>query len=458
MENQVLREFLDRNYKKRLNIHCLGDAMIDEYFEVKINRISPEYPVPVMLSTGKTIQKPGGVANVAYQFKNLNVDSSLIFVGSIQNAEFFTKNGLNVGCWAGGSIPIKRRYVENNIQVAPRLDIENKFYGYKNEDSLNQEVKKLLNKMRDYEKPDVVVFSDYDKGFFNNKENPFKEFYSGVKNIVDPKSGPLEKWKGCDIFKPNSKEALELTGKENWKDQSSFLQNKLKCRSVVITQGGEGVVGIHDGEFFEFKNENKVVVESVVGAGDCFVAFLAASIGHGFDVLDAVEIAFKAGASYVQNRMNRPIVLAELFENKIVKPEDLNKRDFKLVFTNGCFDILHKGHLETLKFAKEKGEKLVVALNTDKSIKKFKDKNRPIVPLEHRMAVMASLKFVDFVVSFDEQTPLEIIMKIKPDVLVKGADYAFDDIVGADIVTEVHQSPIISDFSTSKIISDYLNR
>jgi D-beta-D-heptose 7-phosphate kinase/D-beta-D-heptose 1-phosphate adenosyltransferase len=221
---------------------------------------------------------------------------------------------------------------------------------------------------------------------------------------------------------------------------------------VVITHGGDKVVGLDGNDFFSYCPKKAVSVASVVGAGDCFCAFFAMSLGHGFKIAEATEIAWNAGALYVQGKMNRPITPAELSPNGIVEPEDLRDRDFKLVFTNGCFDLLHDGHIKTLEFAKEKGQKLVVALNTDASIRRLKGEGRPVMPLEQRMRVMANLKPVDFVVSFDEDTPLEVIKKIRPDVLVKGQDYQLENIVGADIVPEVCRAPIIPGLSSSNFI------
>lgn len=459
MEVQILKEFLKRNQQKKLKIHCAGDAMIDEYYKVKVNRISPEHPVPVMVCQNNFVRKPGGSANVAYQFKHLNVDTKLICFSDPEANKVFDDHNLNrlqSQPSLNACLPIKRRYLDNGIQVAPRHDFEKKLCGLN-----KKEISNLIFSFGDQikkHKPDVAVLSDYNKGFFIDSEVNILDYYKDVITIVDPKTGDLAKWKGCTIFKPNSKEAQDLSGCDFWKDQAKYLQEHIGCEAVVITFGGEKVAGIWKNEFFEYLPNKQVFVESVIGAGDCFAAFFAASIGHGFNPIESAEIAWNAGAVYVQQRMNRPVVPAELIEDKIVQPEDLRNRDFKLVFTNGCFDILHKGHLQTLRFAKGKGDKLVVALNTDDSIKRFKSKNRPVVPLEHRMAVMAALEFVDFVVCFDEETPQNVIRKIVPDVLVKGGDYEIENIVGADIVPEVYRSPILAESSTTKFLNDYFSK
>lgn len=456
--SKIIDDFLNCNRSNRPVIHCVGDAMIDEYYDVKVNRISPEFPMPIMHSKDHSVTlRPGGAANVAAQFRHFDVYAKLFcFPDRVANRVFLSydndfdthwhSNSLNLNA----TLPVKRRFLDNGIQVT-RHDIEVPNCGL-----TEQEINIVVTDLGKYlgeKKHDVnvAILSDYNKGFFLSPRRVL-EFYKGVKTIVDPKKGPLEKWQGCTIFKPNAVEAEALTGLKDWRVQSKYIQKVLGCESVVITQNSQQVAGIHKGEFF-IHQSTPVNVDSVVGAGDCFSAFLAMAVAHGFEIPEAVEIADTASSVYVQHRMNRPVCPAELVTHQIVNPEDLYNRDFRLVFTNGCFDILHKGHLDTLKFAKSKGEKLVVALNSDESIKRLKGDSRPIVPLEQRLAVMANLKDVDFVCSFDEDTPLEIIKKIRPDVLVKGGQYELEKIVGADIVPEVYRAPMIDGLSTTSILS-----
>jgi D-beta-D-heptose 7-phosphate kinase/D-beta-D-heptose 1-phosphate adenosyltransferase len=433
--------------------------MVDEYYKVKVNRISPEHPVPVMVCQNEVVRKPGGSANVAYQLKHLNVEAKLVCFHDPSAANVFLDHHiccLNSSSNFSCALPIKRRYLDNGIQVAPRHDFERPLCGLA-PDQIDLFSKDFFSTILQH-KPDVVILSDYDKGFFNSSQHKIIDYYKDVITIVDPKKGPVDKWKGCTIFKPNSKEAAEISGKNTWQEQAKFFKQELGCEAVVITFGGEKVVGISGNDFFEFVPNKKVLVESVIGAGDCFAAFFAAAIGHGFNPVESAEIAWEAGSVYVQQRMNRPVVPAELSPDKIVSPKDLRERDFKLVFTNGCFDILHKGHIETLKFAKSKGDKLVVALNTDESIKSFKDKSRPVVPLEHRMAVISSIEHVDFVVSFNEDTPIKAIESIMPDVLVKGDGYQIKNVVGFDLVPEVFIAPSVEQASTTKFIDEWAKR
>lgn len=452
-----LQEFLQKNRSQNLKIHVLGDAMIDEYHEVKVNRISPEFPMPIMWSphSNKT-RKPGGAANVVYQFKHFNVDPLLFCFYDDKAAKVFEEHHIQ---WASAPfsgiearLPIKRRFLDGGVQVV-RHDIESENCGLDEHllDFVTQHLESVITKER---KPDVAILSDYNKGFFASEEYNILDFYRDVTTIVDPKNGPLSKWEGCTIIKPNAKEAFDLTGRKTWREQAKHIQNETGCEGVVITFGGEKVAGVWHDDFFCYQPDTKVEVESVIGAGDCFCAIFAMAIGHSFSVPEAAEIAWSSGSVYVQNKMNRPIVPAELCPRGIVENGlDLASRDFKLVLTNGCFDILHEGHLETLRFAKSQGDKLVVALNSDESIKRLKGPERPLKPLDQRMKVMAALEMVDFVVSFEEDTPFEVINKIKPDVLVKGSDYKRTEIVGADIVPEVLTAPLISGLSTTGFLN-----
>lgn len=454
----LIESFLERT-KNRLRIQCIGDAMVDEYYDVSVNRISPEFPMPIMRAySDKPQRRPGGVANVAHQFRHFNVDVQLLcFTDNLLNkvlAEYdlsvVGETALNVQDW-GAFIPVKRRFLDGDIQVT-RLDVEQGDYGLRNN---IHEFCRVANGAQKHSKlPDVAIFSDYDKGYFRSPDEFYLEHCraNGVMTIVDPKYAPLWKWKGCTVFKPNAKEAEELSGRSEWINQTAYFKKELECEAVVITQSGNGVVGQWGNDYFEYRPDNKVDVKSSVGAGDCFVAFLAMAIGYGFEGREAVEIAYEAGAQYVQGNLNRPITAAELSNTKIVRPQDLASRDFTLAFTNGCFDLLHSGHLHTLQFASQKADKLVVALNSDDSVKRLKGPERPVKELSERMSIMAALEMVDFVTYFDEDTPLECIKACKPHALIKGGEYGDGEIVGEDIVPETFRVPMVEGKSTTKLV------
>jgi D-beta-D-heptose 7-phosphate kinase/D-beta-D-heptose 1-phosphate adenosyltransferase len=453
--------FLESNANKKIKVAVIGDSMLDEYFDVSVKRISPEFPIPIMRSEDELSQvKPGGAANVAYQFKNFNVDIDLYsFVdenaaAKLQACGVSTSNCLLID----NLIPRKRRFYSNNFAII-RWDIEQDNYGY-SEEELNdlcfQLSEKIKQKISEY---DVVIFSDYNKGVFN------KFLCDLVANctisIVDPKAGNPSRWKNCTIFKPNASEALALSGKKTLEDAGFFLLENVNCKSVVLTQGGDGISVFVDQKVFPIRPTHTLPpVESVIGAGDCAIAFLAMASARGFDCLEAANLAWQAGTIYVKNRYNKPIELKDI-ENledaakaKIITNSDLqnfNNRNYKLVFTNGCFDILHAGHIENLKFAKKLGDKLIVAVNSDASVGENKP-GRPINKLVDRMNMLASLEFVDYVVCFNEKTPLELIQIIRPDVLVKGSEYNAVDIIGYDLVPEVVTVPMYPNLSTTILV------
>lgn len=457
----TIKQFLEKNQKYESHISLVGDSMIDEYYKVSVNRISPEYPIPIMLTDpnlhGEVVCKPGGAANVARQFKHFNVDTSLFSFSDsllsdvLNQHEISINNVLSIQEYNGAHVPVKRRYTDGDIQVA-RWDKESKNYGLdlKVLKSLQEEMQDILLKNSSWYQ--TAILSDYNKGFFFGDDN-WINFFPDSYTIVDPKDIPLSRWKGCEVFKPNYKEAVKLSGGiENWKTQARYFKKELGCQAVIITCGGDGVKGIWNDEYIEFCPNDKVKVMSVVGAGDCFCAGLAMALSHRFVGKELIEVAYEFGAQYVQHDFNRPITPAELIKDKLIQPEDLIKRDYKLVFTNGCFDVLHDGHLQTLRFAKSKGDKLVVALNSDDSIRRLKGDSRPIKNLQQRLNIMAAFECVDFVVSFDENTPQELLKIIKPNVLVKGSQYELNEIIGADIVEEVYRAPMIDGLSTTDLV------
>jgi len=416
--------------------------------------------MPIMLTDpelhGSATYKPGGVANIAFGLRHFNATSELFSFSDplldqvLAQNNLFGNSSISLQGY-NGRVPVKHRYLDGHIQVV-RWDEESRNYGLTDE-QLKKFQKKMQSLMlRDSSCYRHAVLSDYNKGFFSGDEN-WIQYLPDSYTIVDPKAAPLSRWRGCEVFKPNYKEAVKLSGGlMNCDSQARYFKKELGCEAVLITCGGDGVKGFWRDEKIDFCPESKVKVLSVVGAGDTFCAGLALAVSHNFTGQEAVEIAYEFGSQYVQHDLNRPITPAELSKDKIVEPEDLAKRDYKLVFTNGCFDILHDGHLNTLRFAKSKGDKLVVALNSDASIKRLKGEDRPIKKLEQRANLMAAFEFVDFVVSFDEDTPQEVLEKIRPDVLVKGSQYELGKIVGADIVKEVYRAPMVDGVSTTALI------
>jgi D-beta-D-heptose 7-phosphate kinase/D-beta-D-heptose 1-phosphate adenosyltransferase len=454
--SDLILNFLEKDVGHKLQINVIGDAMIDEYYQVDVSRISPEFPIPVYQSRSEEPTSgyiPGGAANVARQFEHFNIDVDLVSLVSPLSKNIFNGFGIRTDYSKTVDslvVPVKKRIYCDDTPLV-RWDFEQDNYGL-------EDIKKHLFDL-DIPTSDFNIFSDYSKGVFCVPW--FRKFIKKAPSIVDPKRNFIDFWEDCTIFKPNANEAKTLSEKKHWQDQADFFMDSLRCDGVVITQSSDGVVGKQD-DYFEIRPEaHKIKPESVIGAGDCFVSFLAMALARGFNLNEASRIAFAAGSYYVQRKHNKPISPAEMLiiaNKKVIRnPSILKNRNFKLVFTNGCFDILHAGHLSTFEFAKTKGDKLVVALNSDKSVKKLKGSSRPIIDEANRIKMIEALNMVDFVVCFDEETPFDVIKEICPDVLVKGGDYQGIDIVGKDIAKETFIAPFVPGLSTSKIIQKVQN-
>lgn len=437
MSHDLIHRFVSEDLASQCRIHVVGDVMIDEYHDVEVSRISPEFPIPVMKSRhdrGKRV--PGGAANVACQFFNFNVQTYLTGITMPLTPFIHTRNLTltQPGCSSNLPIPTKKRYYQNGFPVA-RWDIEEEFYG------LGGEMIGGLFSKTDMPDAQVTIFSDYNKGIFNDMW--FQQHLIDRVTIVDPKND-VEKWKGCTVLKPNSVEAEAITGTKDWVRQAHTLREMTSCRDVVITQGGDGVVGLTPAGCFEYRPSRATEdVQSVIGAGDCFVAFLAMALARGWTTCDAAGLAFEAGAVYVQTKLNRPLKPAELIARR---------RGEKVVFTNGCFDLLHAGHIHTLEYARQQGDILVVGVNSDDSAKRLKGESRPVNRLEDRAKLLEAMRCVDCVITFDEDTPSDLIKYVRPDVVVKGGDYQRDDVVGSDIA-EVVIAPTVHGISTTDLIS-----
>jgi len=441
--------FLDKVFCNKLKINVIGDVLIDEYFDVQVERISPEFPIPVHYSSTESPNKKlcGGAANVAFQFKNFNIDVNLISIINSEAKNICDSYGINTQySIVDDKIknPIKKRFYKD-FHALTRWDIEQPFFGLPN-------ISEYLNKI-DIPEADINIFSDYDKGLFSTDWH--KKFLTKSKSLVDPKKN-FKIWENCYLFKPNAVEANRFIHKNNIEDQLRWIQALLNCENVVITNSGNGVSAIDDDQKTYKVIPHKVLTkpESVIGAGDCFMAFLAMAIGVNMDLLDCLSIAFEAGTNYVANRYNKPLNPSDFFtKDKLINnPAILKNRDFDLVWTNGCFDFgLTSGHIECLKFAKKQGDKLVVGLNSDTSIARLKGNGRPILPLKDRINILSSLESVDFIVSFEEDTPLKTIEKIIPNTIVKGGDYKKENVAGNKISNVVIFDYIEGISTTEKI-------
>lgn len=435
-------DFYNSSLKTRKRIAVVGDILLDQYLLGSITKISPEHPIPILHChhDDEVIHKLGGAGNTACQFKNFNFNVDLYGVADAEMVSDIAEDvnfcGIESNYYRN---PIKTRFYAQGRPVF-RWDTEEVFID-------SREILEVVNKLNK-EEYDYYVFCDYDKGLFNHH----LEKYDLRKAIVDPKI--KRDWKYCNVFKPNYKEACELSGTRDPVKQCDYFLYELKCSSVVITCSGGGYYGKWSGGFFDYQDKtgSKYFVEPV-GGGDAFSAHLAMGLSHDLDLPIACRLAFEAGKIYVHKGFNEPILPDELLkafdpiQSKYYLPNNINRK--KVVFTNGCFDLgLTTGHIEYLKHAKSLGDILVVALNSDASIIRNKGCNRPYVTLEKRKLAVASLQFVDYVVDFDQDTPIDLIRKIKPSLIVKGGDYRKEDVVGNGEF-EVVITPLFDSFSTS---------
>jgi D-beta-D-heptose 7-phosphate kinase/D-beta-D-heptose 1-phosphate adenosyltransferase len=416
---------------------------------------------------------PGGAANVCTQMSKFNVDCYLI---SFKEDENFADQKFNseYGCKIPGKIPLKRRFYDGDYPL-PRWDIEQENYGLSSEE-LEYYQSRLFIQFEKFIKdknPDIIVLSDYGKGLFTNyfaKRIIVLCNNHNIPTVVDPKNPPYDQWSGCTYFKPNAFEACKMAEIKhpmdyNWLNHAMTFKN-VGIKNTIITDGPNPPF-VYDGNVFyydEIKLAKKPEKNSVIGAGDCFCAFLTMCLAHEMSLKDSVEVAWNSSSLYIESKHNKPIMPYEFarwsdpIHSKIINVDEMerimNYDKATWAWTNGCFDVMHIGHLKTLEAASKFGNRVIVGLNTDESIKRLKGASRPILPYNIRAEYLAHLQYVDFIVPIDEDTPLSIIERLKPNKIIKGGDYCVKDIAGADVVghDNVHIIPLIEGLSTSKII------
>lgn len=270
--------------------------MLDEYYGVRVDRISPEAPIPVMLTTTTRPHATlaGGAANVAAILSQLGATPLLFGFCDLNTGDTFQ----TCGTILVNQLPVKRRYYQGPHALA-RLDIEQDNYG---QHDLTQQRQQALELFKAHDLP-LVILSDYGKGFFGNDPGPW---LCGRVSIVDPKRGPINKWRGCTVIKPNAKEAAELSGQTDWRRQLDYFAKETGAEAVVITQGGAGVVAKVRGEYLEHRPAHTIEAVNVVGAGDCFSAAFALCVAQSKGYSEAIATAFEAGQRYVTTARYSP--------------------------------------------------------------------------------------------------------------------------------------------------------
>ncbi|PCI40170.1 MAG: bifunctional heptose 7-phosphate kinase/heptose 1-phosphate adenyltransferase [Thiotrichales bacterium] len=461
----------------KLKVLVVGDVMLDSYWMGSTKRISPEAPVPVVVVDSEK-HVPGGAANVSMNISALGATAHLLgIVGDDKAgkklAKILESSGINVffDVNKNAKTIVKQRVVSKQQQLI-RIDFEE---GFKHIDSvwLKEKYTALLPNV------DIVILPDYAKGTVHDIQyfiNAARK--AGKLIVVDPKLPDFTAYKNTNIITPNYMEFIRAVGPckddQEIDSKAQKLIKDLNFDIIALTRGKDGIDLIRkDKKTLRFKSMAEEVFD-VTGAGDTVLSVLALSLSAGIDIEHAVQVANLAAACVVKKFGTATISIKELHRvlelNKVFPEENVLSREQllqcvvqtkaareKIVFTNGCFDILHFGHIKYLQQAKQLGDRLIIGVNDDASVKKLKGPSRPINSLEHRMQTIAALQCVDWVVSFSEDTPFNLINAIKPDVLVKGGDYTPDAVVGADVVKqnggEVKILEFVEGYSTSNIIN-----
>lgn len=464
----------------KANVLVVGDIMLDRYWYGATNRISPEAPVPVV-KINALEERPGGAANVAMNVTSLGSEAKLIgLTGIDEPAKILTEQlqQQHVVCdfVALNSHPTitKLRVLSRNQQLI-RLDFEEPFCDV---DSipLLQRIENALPQAK------VMVLSDYAKGVLSSVEAIIKMAQqANVPVLIDPKGTDFTRYRGATLLTPNMSEFEAVVGpchsEEDIEVKGHQLIRDYDIKALLVTRSEKGMTLLQIGQpTYHLPTQAKEVFD-VTGAGDTVIATLAASLAAGYTLEDSCFLA-NASAGVVVGKLGTSTVTQVELEDAIrartdngfgvMSEEDLLKqvanarqRGEKIVMTNGCFDILHAGHVSYLANARKLGDRLIVAVNSDQSVKQLKGESRPINPLMQRMIVLGALDSVDWVVPFEEQTPQRLIARILPDVLVKGGDYKPDQIAGSKEVIAAGGEVRVLNFedgcSTTNIINSIKN-
>ena len=476
---ETVRHFTD---SKKV-VLVIGDVMLDRYLMGNVNRISPEAPVPVVL-LNKSEERAGGAANVAANLSGLGLNTQIIgCIGDDSTGRTLKQLITDAGIDTENIITSKQRptvsktrVMSGNQQIVRIDDESSAAFTTVETAQLLTSVTDALNK-----KPAMVILSDYAKGILDDAS--CKAIIAQCKElnipvIADPKGRDYSKYLGATALTPNKKETVEACGVAMHDTTALLLAAKqlkenLKLDFLAVTRGEEGISFI-DANHTEHIAATAKKVFDVSGAGDTVIATLAAGLVHGLTPHDALQLANIAAGIVVGKVGTVPVAQNELLKalvsedgqsqaDKICDQQQLlelvshwKASNQKIVFTNGCFDLLHAGHVTYLEAAKKTGDKLILGLNTDRSVSALKGPTRPVVHEGDRARVLAALASVDAVILFDEDTPLRLIDAIRPDVIVKGDDYTEAQVVGGKEVKSwggsVKLIPLVQGRSTSNII------
>jgi D-beta-D-heptose 7-phosphate kinase/D-beta-D-heptose 1-phosphate adenosyltransferase len=453
----------------------IGDVMLDRYWHGDTSRISPEAPVPVV-RVADTEERPGGAGNVALNIAALGGKPVLMGLVGIDEPgqtleQLLSASGVDCRFTRMPNFPtVTKLRVMSRHQQLIRVDFEEGFEGFDYALFANQ-VEAVLPEV------DVVVLSDYGKGVLGQARVLIELARAvGKPVLVDPKSNDFGKYHGATMITPNLKEFRDAVGSFGSEDElvakADGLIEQHELGGLLVTRSEQGMSLFQRGEEAFTQPTRAREVFDVTGAGDTVISVLAAGLAAGLDMPQAVLLSNIAAGIVVGKLGTATVTVPEIRralheqddslsgvvseEQLMIAIEDARAHKERIVFTNGCFDILHEGHVAYLEQARRLGDRLIVAVNDDDSVRRLKGESRPINHLDRRMAVLAGLAAVDWVVPFSEDTPERLICKLEPDLLVKGGDYKPEEIAGYDCVKKTGGEVLILDFldgcSTTNIV------
>ncbi len=437
------------------NVTVIGDVMLDRFWSGASRRVSPEAPVPVVSVTGQE-DRAGGAGNVAVNLAELGLSVSLVgLCGEDEHARALRACVEAAGVrWNVMPCPaetiVKLRVLSRNQQLL-RMDFEESLANHANDLFVRYAQQHLAD-------ADLVVFSDYAKGSLELVQ-PLLAHCRDLKKptLVDPKGMDFERYRGATLLTPNLTEFEAVVGRCDTDaaliDKAEALRASLDLEGVLVTRSAAGMTLIQIGQSPMHFSASAREVFDVTGAGDTVIAVMAGCLSAGLAMRDAAHFANHAAGVVVAKLGTASVSPEELLtavsakstdvaDNVLAETalasvlDDLRAAGRRIVMTNGCFDLIHPGHVRYLHQAKALGDVLVVAVNDDDSVRRLKGDGRPVNTLEDRMAVLGALGAVDYVVSFSEGTPARLIKALAPDVLVKGGDYAVEQIAGHESVLE----------------------
>jgi D-beta-D-heptose 7-phosphate kinase/D-beta-D-heptose 1-phosphate adenosyltransferase len=436
----------------KARIIVIGDVMLDRYWSGQAARISPEAPVPVVRV--KAIEdRVGGAGNVALNIAKLGGKVTLLgVVGDDAEGEILRRlleaEGVDCDFVVEPEIRsiCKLRVMAQHQQLI-RIDFE--------ETTLQFDAAALLARLVNHlPKNNTVVFSDYGKGTLTDVATYIsKAKQAGIKVLVDPKGVDYQRYSKADLITPNLSELQAVVGISEHEDdlieKGRALLTRCQISTLLLTRGEAGMTLIQNDQVHSLPAQAKDVFD-VTGAGDTVIAVMALGVALDMALYEAMYLANLAGGIVVGKLGTSTVSMQELTRAMhgdrdsrygIVSEDELvqilagaKAHDERIIMTNGCFDLLHAGHVTYLQQAKALGDRLVVAVNSDASVKRLKGESRPINGLQERMTVLAALAYVDWVVSFEEETPERLYCRLLPDVIVKGGDYSPEQVAGGECV------------------------